>query len=252
MSRLTLLSTSVLRKLKLGKSYRCVSGRCVSGCLLAIFLSIPGSGQAASNESDSPASIDNILLGLPAQQIAKAYGDQKTYTITRNGKRIGTHTISFKVNDNELTVAVESSLTVRVLRIAVYRLSYSATELWRDNQLVTATATTTENGKANTVSLDNENTNNGDIVTHFASNHWHPGVLTGDTVFNTLTGETSQVSVIDLGLEQVETASGTESANHYQYEDDIKANVWYDESGLWLMMQFKADDGSVIRYLRDD
>jgi len=41
------------------------------------------------------------------------------------------------------------------------------------------------------------------------------------------------------------------TAEHYQYDDDIKANVWYDNDGRWLKMKFVGEDGSVIQYLRE-
>lgn len=194
--------------------------------------------------------ITNVLLNQTTYQIASAYGTQTVYSISRNGKNIGTHTLSFQGDANELTVVIDSSITVRILGIPVYRLTYQAEELWQNEALISATATTTENGDANTVSLNNRPDDTG---VGFASNHWHPGVLTGNSVFNTLTGDISNIAVANLGTENVETASGkTITAARYQYQDDIQANVWYDENGLWLMMTFKGEDGSVIRYLRSD
>ena len=227
-------------------------------CLLAFNLSMPGLSLAASvdtntaDDTNTAESIDNPLLGLSATEIAKAYGSQQTYTITRNGKKIGTHTIEFQAKNDELTVTIDSSLSVRILRIPVYRLSYTSTEYWRNNQLVAVTATTTENGKANTVSLNNTDIDQSDMPTPYASNHWNPGVLSGNRVFNTLTGDIDKVSVVALGLEQVKTGSESVSANHYQYKEDIHVDVWYDETGLWFMMKFKADDDSVITYERND
>ena len=221
-------------------------------CLLAFNLSMPGFSLAASDDTNIAENIDNPLLGLSATEIAKAYGNQQTYTITRNGKKIGTHTIKFQAKNDELTVTIDSSLSVRILRIPVYRLSYTSTEYWRNNQLVAVTATTTENGKSNTVSLNNTNIDQADAPVPYASNHWNPGVLTGNRVFNTLTGKIDTVSVVALGLEQVKTSSELVSAKHYKYKDDIHVDVWYDEAGLWFMMEFKADDDSDITYQRND
>ncbi len=196
------------------------------------------------------ASISNPLLGLTASEIAAAYGEKQEYSITRNGKNIGTHYLSFRQEDDSLFVNVDSSITVRILKIPVYRLSYTSQEVWRENKLISAVATTTENGKSSTVKLGDSV---GGIVapdTHYASNHWHPGVLTGDAVFNTLTGESSSITVTDLGVEQVPVFGSNIQANHYQYEDDIHANVWYDTDGLWLKMKFAGEDGSIIQYLR--
>lgn len=211
--------------------------------LAALSLLLP----ALSNADDT---ISNPLLGLAAPQIAAAYGKKQEYSITRNGKRIGAHHLSFRQEGDTLFVNVDSSLTVRILRIPVYRLSYVSEEIWHNNTLISAVATTTENGDNNTVSFDASTGSADTVNTHYASNHWHPGVLTGDTVFNTLTGENSKITVTNLGAEQVELDGLTMQATHYQYEDDIHANVWYDTEGLWLRMKFAGDDGSTIEYLR--
>lgn len=196
--------------------------------------------------------ISNPLLNQSAQAIADAYGDQTKYRISRNGKTIGEHVLTFEQIGDELIVKVDSKITVRILKIPVYRLSYKAEERWVDGSLLTAAATTVENGESTTVSLDNSTAVDEKDHIAFASNHWHPGVLTGASVFNTLTGEESRITVTHLGTEELETASGTITAEHYQYDDDIQANVWYDTDGLWLLMKFKGQDGSVIQYTRQD
>ncbi|MFK7861943.1 MAG: DUF6134 family protein [Granulosicoccus sp.] len=204
----------------------------------------------ASLKSYANPPIANPLLQLDAQEIAAAYGGKRVYKVTRNNKEIGTHALSFINDGDDLTVKVDSSITVRILRIPVYRLSYVATELWRDNVLVSTSATTTENGESTTVSWDNTNGRN---EVRFASNHWHPGVLTGSSVFNTLTGNTSSIKVSTVGVEQIEIGPGDViTATHYKYNDDIQANVWYDTDGLWLKMSFDGEDGSAIQYLRTD
>jgi len=193
--------------------------------------------------------IINPLLNKSASEIAGAYSESETYQITRDGKTIGSHTITFNQKDSELIVNVDSQITVRILRIPVYRLKYTATEVWSGNKLLSATATTVENGDSKTVSLDNTDPDSPSVS--YTSNHWHPGVLTGNTVFNTLTGENSNITVTHIATEQVTRGDDVITAEHYQYDDDIKANVWYDNDGRWLKMKFVGEDGSVIQYLRE-
>lgn len=213
----------------------------VSICALSLF--------TTNGYANSQSIIANPLLTRTAHQIASAYGTEKVFSISRNGKKIGTHTLRFHKDPDQLTVSVDSSITVTILRIPVYRLSYVAEEVWQNNTLISASATTIENGEGNTVSW----TFRDDSPIKFATNHWHPGVLTGNAVFNTLTGETDIVQVKPLEIEQIETLSGTVvSARRYQYENEASLNVWYDTNGLWLKMKFNGEDGSVIRYLRTD
>lgn len=195
--------------------------------------------------------IANPTSQLTATAIAAKYGSEAVYTVSRNGKRIGTHTMRFAQNGNELLVSVDSSIRVTLLRIPVYRLSYKSEERWVDNVLISANATTVEDGDVNTVSYDysiNENTTTTPL---FTSNHWHKGVLAKHSLFNTLTGETSNFTITDLGYDDVAIKGKTLPATHYRYSEDIEADVWYDENGLWLKMQFVGERGGVIKYLRE-
>jgi len=200
----------------------------------------------ANNET-----INHPLSGATAVEIASAYGSEQRYTITRNGKNIGQHKLTFVIDGNNVTATVESSIKVRILAIPVYSLSYSAQENWKDNLLISATATTIENGERNTVSLDNNNTSTN---VPYASNHWHPGVLSGQLVFNTLTGNNDQLTVLRVGSETltIKNKGSTDSilATRYRYTGDLNLDVWYDSDGLWVQMIFAGEDGSRIQYQR--
>ena len=183
-----------------------------------------------------------------AIQIADKYGSETRYTILRNGKRIGEHTVIFEQLEDSLTVSVESNIKVTVLKIPVFRFHYTATEVWHDNQLQSVTAVTTEGGQSVTISYDKSTTAK---IVAYASNHWHPGVLKSQQVFNTITGNLSQISLTKQGNEELDTQSSRTAASHYRYAGDIEADVWYDDRGLWVKLQFMGEDGSVITYIRE-
>lgn len=185
-----------------------------------------------------------------AAAIAAKYGNEVVYTVSRNGKKIGTHKMSFSQNGSELLVSVDSLIRVTVLRIPIYRLTYKSEERWLDNVLISANATTTEDGEANTVSYEKSNDENAAASPSFTSNHWHKGVLASHSLFNTLTGEVSQYTITDLGNDKVKLKGTTLSATHYRYSEDIETDVWYDENGLWVQMQFIGERGGIIKYLR--
>ena len=194
--------------------------------------------------------ISSSTAQLSATEIAAKYGNEAIYTVTRDGKKIGNHTLSFSQSGNELVVSVDSSIKVTILKIPVYRLSYESEERWVDDELVTVVSKTIENGDVNSVSLDNTTTSKQNALS-FASNHWHSGVLASHSLFNTLNGEVSTFTITDLGPDEVKTKSGILLANRYRYSEDIEADVWYDQDGLWLQMEFIGERGSVIKYLRN-
>ncbi|MEM7258836.1 MAG: DUF6134 family protein, partial [Pseudomonadota bacterium] len=187
--------------------------------------------------------------------IAALYDGGATYTIFRKGKPIGTHKVDIAVADKRLTVDVTSKIRVTVLKIPVFSFDYRATEQWQDNTLLSVESEVQENDKNTIVSM----TTQGDQTTlstgkeklttdrlDYTSNHWNPSVLGSRRVFNTLTGQASDVSI--ALIDEQSEVNGV-AATRYRYSGDIEAEVWYDRQGRWVKLQFKGEDGSKIEYI---
>ena len=194
---------------------------------------------------------------VEATQAANAYDALTTYTITRKGKKIGTHELRITNKDNLITVDVTSKIRVTVLKIPVFRFNYSATEKWIDGSLNSVTSTVDENDKNTVVSLQSDTdssmleTNDGSTQVarlNFTSNHWNPSVIYANRVFNTLTGKASKIDVAFIAEELL--GNGIK-ASHYRYSGDITADTWYDTSGKWVKLSFAGKDGSLIEYTID-
>ncbi len=192
------------------------------------------------------------------EDIAAAYATTTSYTITRKGKKIGTHRLTFERDGSQLTVKVVSNIKVTVFKVPVFRFNYQATEIWQNGQLQSVSSEVIENDKKTTVMLEsNDNTStlttmNGKETVErilFSSNHWNPDVVNTGTVFNTLTGKASKVN-IELIKQQAQVNGLT--ANRYRYTGDIQADTWYDANGRWIQLQFKGKDGSIIQYTLDN
>jgi len=181
---------------------------------------------------------------LPAEEHAELYPDTMLYTIRRKGKKIGTHTVSFRRGTKGLSVDVESKIKVTIMRVPVYRFNYVANEYWEDGTLRSINATTNSNGEETTVTFIPESAIQ-------SSNHWNAAVLDSSSIYNTITGNISAVSIERIG--DVNLSSGDESiaATHYRYTGDIQAETWYDTKNRWVKLQFKGEDGSVITYTAD-
>ncbi|MFK7857027.1 MAG: DUF6134 family protein [Granulosicoccus sp.] len=191
---------------------------------------------------------DSLPTMPSLEQLAEQYGPETRFTIMRKGKKIGTHILTFDKQDDSLRVNVESNIRVTILKIPVFKFRYTATEIWRDNQLSLVSATTVEDGKSKTVGFDAALA---EAPATFATNHWHRGVLSVNQIFNTITGDVSQVSLTEIGAETFDNGSGTIEATRFRYSGDIEADVWYDNEGLWARLQFKGEDSSTIDYIRD-
>jgi len=180
-----------------------------------------------------------------ARDLADRYGPLTRYSITRKGKRIGTHEVRFTESGGNLSVAVESKIRVTVMKIPVFTFNYVGEELWVDDQLTKVTGTTTENKSVTEVAMQNDKEST-KLVTaagveivdrlSFASNHWNFNVTDSQMIFNTITGKASVVHMQEL------------EPNHFQINGEIQANVWYDDDKRWSRLSFLGSDGSQIDY----
>lgn len=207
--------------------------------------------------SISAAYGDSLRTTFDVERPDLAYGSSVDYLIYRNGKRVGEHRMEFARSDGVLTVAVRSNIVVTFLKVPVFKLLYQSQEQWVQGRLQSVDVQTTQNKKISKVSLKSE----GDIQTltdvdgkvssasvNLVSNHWHPGVVSGSKLFNTLTGRVSNYRLTEQGTSIVEVADTQISATHYRYSGDLDNDVWYDNFGRWIKMRFAADDGSMIEY----
>ncbi|MEQ8747967.1 DUF6134 family protein [Pyruvatibacter sp.] len=183
------------------------------------------------------------------------YGDRMEFGVYRNGSPVGQHYVQFEAADEGLRVTTSTSLAVSALFITVYRFDYESDAVWRDGALMSLTARTNDAGSV--IEIDAE-ANNGVLFVRgpngtdqtpvgiYPTNHWNAGVIGATQVLDTFTGRIAGVELAPLGVEQVETAHGTIDATRYQYSGAIDNEVWYDDQGRWVKMQFRGTDGSTI------
>ena len=73
-------------------------------------------------------------------------------------------------------------------------------------------------------------------------------MLQSNRLFNTLTGRANQYQLEKIGEETLTAGAVKLSATRYRYSGQLNSDVWYDNRGRWVKLQFTADDGSVIEY----
>lgn len=186
-----------------------------------------------------------------------AYGSTVKYGIFRNAKPVGEHTVEFRHADSGLQVMVESRIVVSMLKFPVFKFTYNAEEQWQDGVLLSVATVVVENGKTKKATLQRDGAEQTLVDTDgnrsraslgFTSNHWHPGVLDNNALFNTLTGRANRYTLKEVGQEVLNTVVGEINATRYRYSGELSSDVWYDEQGRWVQLQFSADDGSSIEY----
>lgn len=223
------------------------------------FPAIGAQSVAAPTTDESNPSTDDFsgFLLNPAE----VYGNPAIYEVFRNKKAIGTHSLAFNHENNELVVEVDSKLAVKMLGVTVYKYSYKATEVWSAGELVLLETRINDNRKKQRVIKassrgqyllveDSSKTEPRTMpLPQFGSNHWHPGAILSRRIFHTLHGRLYQGPPEALGWERVVLQGGdVVSARRFRYEAGFNAEVWYDSDWRWIKLSFKADDGSTIEY----
>jgi len=191
---------------------------------------------------------------------AQSYGKDLLFTVKREGKKIGTHAVSFTTEGDRLIVDTETKLKVKFLFFTAYKFNYTAREIWQNGQIQQITADTNANGKKFTYDMDFDGTNvivdNGETDTTFEletaafpSNHWNPNVLKAPIIMNTLSGSPNAIEITPLDWEVRPTADESRRAQGFEYSGELNDVVsWYDEKGRWVGLEFKGEDGSIITY----
>jgi len=193
--------------------------------------------------------------GLHRPSVELLYGDSIEFDIIRNGSRVGSHNVAFEESGDALSVVTDFQLEVGALFITFFELTYRSEALWRNGQLVSLSARTDQNGDISNVEATLADGQlrgrgpNGQFSAPlgiYPTNHWNAGVQDSTQLINTITGRVSDVRLVSLGVEQVQTERGVVEATRYKYEGAIENEVWYDPQGRWVRMQFPGGDGSLI------
>ena len=193
-------------------------------------------------------------LGEELLKVRGLYSTQPlAFDVLRNGRKVGSHSVSFVEEAGGLRVESRMHLSLRLWFVEAYHFEYRSTERWCGDQLESLSAVTNDNGTQTQVSAARHgdalrlHAPAGSVLVYgraFATNHWHPGVLQASQVLNTLTGQLNRVRLRNCS-ERLPDAIG---AACHEYQGDLQAKVWYDADGHWRGLAFDGRDGSRIEY----
>lgn len=194
-----------------------------------------------------------ILLGAGAQ----ASTETRRFAITRNGEQIGIHMIEVNRSGQEISVAVATDLTVKVLFVTAYRLQLRASERWVNGRLVALNSTSDNNGTRHFVSVAAKGSNLEVNVDGKATlidpnimpaSFWNPALLGRPIMLDAQDGRIMPVSVRDGGEEDLTINGQIVKARRYTINSRYSQDVWYDDQERLVQAKLVARDGSVIMY----
>jgi uncharacterized protein DUF6134 len=206
------------------------------------------------------------------------YGRTLAFTVYRNGKEIGHHTVSFQQEGAKRVVNVAVELTVKALGVTAYRYVHNSQEIWNAGTFQGLDSRTDDNGMKYVVRVRRDP--NGLIVDRqvtpplvsasandqglqqqesgrdlqpasmLPTSNWNFGQIGQSVLLNTQYGTPSHTKITPMGREPIKTASGaTIEATRYRYTGDLRMDQWFDDRGRWVRATFPAFDGSTIDYI---
>lgn len=179
------------------------------------------------------------------------------FNVYLDDKEIGYH--HFRVEDagDQHLVATDAQFNVKFLFFNAYRYQHQNRELWRNGCLQGLESRTDDNGESFRVVAEKRNdafivesrgqeSSITGCVKSFA--YWDPSFLSADKLLNAQTGEHLDVTVQDLGPDQIEVRGNSVPANRYRLiARDMMIDLWYSPQRQWLALESRTNSGR-LRY----
>jgi hypothetical protein len=192
------------------------------------------------------------------EDVTRLYRGDIEFDVLRDGRLVGRHDVTFSSDEDGLLWAVSNfNLKINFLGFFTYRFDYRSKSQWADGKLLRIDADTNDDGTRKIVSAQYRDgllriiPADGkpiDSEPLFPTDHWNAGVLGQTRVLNTISGKVAEVSIEPQEREIVVAEGRPTMARRYVYSGDLATTVWYDDSGRWLKMRFRGNDGSSIEY----
>jgi hypothetical protein len=223
----------------------------------AVWLALCASGigaPAAQAGARTGESADGLVLDASTAWPGRL--GRYVFEVMRDGTPIGTQSIEIRRAGDTLTAVTESQVAVKMLGIVVYRMHQVMTETFAGQRLLSVRTETKDGGGLRVAEL----TRDGDhwsgrldkAARAFdcdcqASAMWHVSSIGKDEIIEASQARLRQVTVTDLGLENLDLPEGRIKARHFAVKGEIEREVWYDAAGNLVAAQQMGSDGSLIR-----
>lgn len=179
------------------------------------------------------------------------------FLIERKGKVIGYHAVDVTPTDYGARVETTIEMEVGIGPITLFRYDHKATEIWRDDKLISLVSKTNNNGEQEYVDAKRYGEAlmiNGSAYEGPApdgampSSYWDKDLVKADAMINTQNGEVMEVDTTKIGQTE---APHNQLAEHYRLVGSIALNLWY-EGEKWVGSNFTVDGEELTYVLVDE
>jgi hypothetical protein len=188
--------------------------------------------------------------------------DRIAFDVTRNGRAIGTHTLTFIRAGQDLRVLIEASFRVGFGPITFYRYEHRGEERWQNGRFVSLRTDTNDNGRIFQLRAQRGPAGVAIRATDLADQtapetalpltHWAQQAMQAP-LFNPQTGKILAETARPIGRGTIVLANGKPiAASGYTLEGETPIKDWYDTAGAWAALDAVGKDGSAIAYRRKE
>lgn len=162
--------------------------------------------------------------------------------------RIGTHVASFVRNGDELLVTMRIHLAVKIGGVSLYTFESVGNEVWRDGRLIAASAVTNDNGRHKHVTAHSEGNRlivdgprgRVEVTQPMGTvNFWNVETLSAPVLIEPTSGRVFNVEIAPGQPETVKAMDRIVNARKYEVSGDITGELWFDDQGTWVRMDFE-------------
>jgi len=181
------------------------------------------------------------------------------FSVVRDGKKIGTHVLSFRRANNRVDVDIHTRIAVKVAFITVYRFEQDGHEVWQGGRLVRMQTKTHDDGTDHTLEVSANGAGKlrvvGDGQVREAAadavpaSLWNPAFIRTKALMNSLVGTPLDIRIAYKGQEDVTVRGRPVRAHHYSLTGEMPRELWYDQNWVLIRMTLKGKDGSAVQYL---
>ncbi len=196
-----------------------------------------------------------LLLGVTLPAVA-ADLDAK-FLIERKGKVIGYHAVDVTPTEAGMRVGTQIEMRVGIGPVTLFRYAHEATEIWRDDTLISLISETDNNGDKAFVDakrygeqlmINGSGYEGPAPAGAMPSSYWDKDLVHANAMINTQTGEIVEIDTSRIGETR---APHDRLAEHYQLVGSLILNLWYDGE-RWVGSNFTIDGEELTYVLVDE
>ncbi|WP_316014309.1 DUF6134 family protein [Roseobacter sp. HKCCA0434] len=195
--------------------------------------------------------------GLLAPAIARAQTAARSYRLERGGSDIGHHDLTVTRAGEELVVAIDIDITVRLLGIVAYRYTMVNEERWQGGTLASIRSRTDNNGEdafvtahraGGVIEIEGSTYSGTAPLDSGTTTYWTPAMLERPTWIATQGGKPLAITPTRAGRSDYPTQGGSVPATAWTLGPELAATLFYTDAGEWAGSTFDAR-GAQVRYL---